>query len=299
MENHMTPLITTILATLFILVGGIAILIMLEMTGGVREQDEKAGWLTLHKIFGYFFIVLFAFMLAVMMNKTAGILEELSVRAVFHITLALVLIPLLVIKVLIARRYPKLKAKLSMLGITIFTLSFGLTGITAGYYALHHSNLTYTTLSANDTDVLDLELGKAVVIGKCNKCHSLERVYRAYKRDDAWVKTVNQMAQLDSPNITSFDVKQILNFLIWQQKKRQLESAVNLKTEIGKTLVTSKCAVCHNLDRVLGAEKNKQEWAATVTRMIETMDDPGFLSEQEQFDIISFLSERKNKKIER
>jgi hypothetical protein len=34
---------------------------------------------------------------------------------------------------------------------------------------------------------------------------------------------------LDSPNITTFDVKQVLNYLIEQQKKRVPKSAVSLE----------------------------------------------------------------------
>ena len=115
---------------------------------------------------------------------------------------------------LVVRRLPQLSEKLPLLGIAIFMFSFVLTGITAGYYVLQRSNLTYTTLSAHDNDVLDIELGKAIMNKKCSKCHSLERVYRAYKSDDGWAGTVNKMALLDSPNITSFDVKQVLNHLV-------------------------------------------------------------------------------------
>jgi len=291
----MNPLIASVLATLFVFIGGTTVFIMLEMTGRARDNTGKIGRIRAHKILGYLFISLFAIMLVFMIRKVAGFQEELTARAVFHIALALIMVPLVVIKVLIVRRYPQLSVKLPLLGIAIFTLSFTLTGITAGYYVLHRSNLAYTTLSALDNDVLDLELGKAVMNRKCSKCHSLERVYRAYKNEDSWAGTINKMAVLDSPNITSFDVKQVLNYLVEQQKKRQEKSAVSLEEEIGKTLVSRKCSICHNLDRVFGARKNKQEWTATVSRMIATMDDPEFLSKQEKSDIISFLSGRKRR----
>ncbi len=291
----MNPQIASVLATLFILIGGATVFIMLEMTGRARDHTGKIGLIRAHKILGYLFIALFAVMLLIMIRKVAGFQEELTARAVFHIVLALTLIPLIVIKVLVVRRHPQLSTKLPMLGIAIFILSFALTGITAGYYVLHRSNLTYTTLSAMDRDILDLELGKAVVNKKCSKCHSLERVYRAFKSDEGWAGTINKMAVLDSPNITTFDVKQVLNYLVEQQKKRQAISAVSLEDEIGKTLVSRKCSVCHNLDRVFGAGKNRQEWTATVSRMITTMGDPEFLSDQEQADIITFLSNRETK----
>lgn len=34
-----------------------------------------------------------------------------------------------------------------------------------------------------------------------------------------------------------------------------------------KTLVDSKCSLCHNLDRVYTTEKTKAEWESTVDRM--------------------------------
>jgi len=292
----MSPLTGSAMATLFVLLGAAAVFIMLEMTGRVRDHSGKTVWVRVHKIFGYLFLTLFALMLLYMVRKVADFQEELTARAVIHIVLALIIVPLVVIKLLIVRRHPHLSARLPVLGITIFALSFGLTGISAGYYILHRSNLTYTTLSALDNDVLDLELGKAVMNKKCSKCHSLERVYRAYKSEKGWAGTVNKMALLDSPNITTFDVKQVLNYLIEQQKKRQKETSADLGKEIGKTLVSRKCSLCHNLDRVFGARKNSKGWTATVSRMMKTMDDPEFLSEQEKSDIITFLSGRETRK---
>lgn len=291
----MNPQTASILAALFIILGAATVMIMLEMTGHARDHSGRSVWLQTHKILGYLFLSLFVAMLFVMIRKLSGFQEELTSRAVIHIVLALLLAPLLVVKILMARRHPRLNSRLPLLGITIFALSFALTGLTAGYYALHRSNLSYTTLSALDNDVLDTDLGKSIVTRKCSKCHSLERVYRAFKSDESWAKTINKMALLDSPNITSFDVKQVLNYLRVQQKNRQEKANIDPGRTIGKTLVTQKCSICHNLDRVFGASKNNEEWTATVGRMVVTMDDPDFLSEQEKADIITFLSMRQSK----
>jgi len=70
---------------------------------------------------------------------------------------------------------------------------------------------------------------------------------------------------------------------------------ISLEMILGKTLVSRKCSICHNLDRIFGASKNSQEWTSTVGRMAATMDDPDFLSEQEKEAIIAFLSQRKQK----
>jgi cytochrome c2 len=291
----MNPKIASILAALFIIMGAVTVLIMLEMTGRARDHSGKSLWIRTHKILGYLFLSLFVVMLFVMIRKLSGFQEELTSRAVIHIALALLLVPLLVVKILMARRHSRLNSRLPLVGITIFTLSFALTGLTAGYYVLHRSNLTYTTLSALDNDVLDADLGKSIVSKKCSKCHSLERVYRAFKSDESWAKTINKMALLDSPNITSFDVKQVLNYLRVQQRNRQEKANLDPGRTIGKTLVTQKCSICHNLDRVFGASKNSEEWTTTVGRMVATMDDPDFLSDQEKVNIITFLSMREEK----
>jgi mono/diheme cytochrome c family protein len=229
-------------------------------------------------------------MLVFMVIKAGGFQEELPARAMIHIILALLLVPLIMIKVVIARRHAQLSTKLIMLGLAIFGLSFGLTGITAGYYALHRSDFKYAVLSDVDDEILNVEIGQKITNRKCSKCHSLERVYQSYKSDVAWTHTIHKMAELDYPNITNFDVKQIVGYLVQQQQKRQGEEKDKLRMEIGRSLVSQKCSICHNLDRIFGAKKSRQEWTETVGRMTKTNGDADFLTDQEAADIIYFLT---------
>lgn len=291
----MKPYLASFLALLFVLIAGSAVFIMLEITGRTEDHGNKSGWITLHRILGYLYISLFAVMLGFMISKAAGLQEELSARTIFHIVMSLILVPLILTKILIVRRHPALSSRLPIIGLTILALSFGLTGITAGYYLLHKKDLTYTTLSAHDNDVLDLELGKAIMNRKCSKCHSLERVYRAFKSEKGWTGTINKMAAMDTPNISTFDIKQILHYLTTQQKNRQALTGTTPLKLIGKSLVTRKCTVCHTLDRVFSARKTLPQWTTTVNRMIATMDDETFLSTNEKAEIISYLSGRKEK----
>ncbi|XOF35033.1 MAG: hypothetical protein ACL93V_07020 [Candidatus Electrothrix sp. YB6] len=286
----MYPQFSTIIATLLVVIGGVTVLIMLEMTGKVEDAPRRKGWILLHRILGYLFLVLFATMLVIMVVKAGSFQNELPARAMLHIVLALLLIPLIMIKVVIARRHAQLSTKLIMLGIAIFGLSFGLTGITAGYYALHRSSARYAVLSEVDEDILNVELGQKITNRKCSKCHSLERVYQNYKSDIAWTETIHKMAELDYPNITSSDVKQIVGYLVRQQEKRQGEEKEKLRLKIGRTLVQQKCSMCHELDRVFVADKTQGEWTETIGRMTRTSGDPEFLSEHEAEDIIFFLS---------
>ena len=292
----MHPHFSSMLATLLVVIGGVTVLIMLEMTGKVRDSPRRKGWILLHRILGYLFLVLFAAMLIFMVIKAGGFQEELPARAMLHIILALLLVPLIMIKVVIARRHAQLSTKLIMLGLAIFGLSFGLTGITAGYYALHRSDYKYAILSDVDDEILNVEIGQKITNRKCSKCHSLERVYQSYKSDVAWSHTIHKMAELDYPNITNFDVKQIVGYLVQQQQKRQGEEKDKLRMEIGRSLVTQKCSVCHNLDRIFGAKKSRQEWTETVSRMTKTNGADDFLSDQEAKDIVYFLTNIRQEK---
>jgi cytochrome c2 len=171
-----------------------------------------------------------------------------------------------------------------------FVLIFGLTGITAGYYAYSRSNLKHTDLFAMNNDMLHAEPGQILIHKKCGKCHSLERVYLTYKNDIAWNKTVKRMAEFDYPNITSSDARHIVAYLI-QQERRRRRNADRLK--IGKNIVSRKCGVCHDLDRVFRANKSKQEWTDTLNSMVKIPRASVFLSEQEEEDIVAFLSSRR------
>ncbi|XCN73578.1 MAG: hypothetical protein Q3M24_02155 [Candidatus Electrothrix aestuarii] len=286
----MHPHFSSMLATLLVVIGGVTVLIMLEMTGKVRDSPRRKGWILLHRILGYLFLALFASMLVFMVIKAGGFQEELPARAMIHIVLALLLVPLIMIKIVIARRHAQLSTKLIMLGLAIFGLSFGLTGITAGYYALHRADYKYAILSDVDDDILNVEIGQKITNRKCSKCHSLERVYQSYKSDIAWTQTIHKMAELDYPNITNFDVKQIVGYLVQQQQKRQGEEKDKLRMEIGRSLVSQKCSICHNLDRIFGAKKSRQEWRETVSRMTRTNGDADYLTDLEADDIVYFLT---------
>lgn len=57
----------------------------------------------------------------------------------------------------------------------------------------------------------------------------------------------------------------------------------------GETLVQNKCSMCHTLDRVNDAEKNRAEWEQTVSRM-ET--NGLVVTEEEKSLIIDHLATR-------
>ena len=227
-----------------------------------------------------------------MIGKVSGYTEEVSPRISFHIVLSLALIPLLAIKIVIARRYPRLSQNLISFGPAVLILSVALSGITGGYYFMHSSDLKYVALTEFDDKILDENLGRQVVNQKCSKCHTLERVYRAFKSEDGWTSTINRMASLDAPNISSFDIKQSIHFLINRQKSVKGEDESKLNEAIGKTIMETKCTACHELDRIIQARKVKDNWESTVNRMINYSGDSELLTKKEQKELIQYLIDR-------
>lgn len=288
----MNPLITSLFGALFTLIGAVTTLLMLELRGNPRDKEQNQRLMKSHRMLGYLFIIIFILMTVLMINKASTYQEELSPRAILHITLGVLMIPLLLIKVLIVRRFKRLGSYLLGFGIAIFLAAFVLNSVSAGYYFLHHSDIRYVSLSARDTSVLDVELGRQLVTQKCAKCHSLERTFRAFKSEEGWTRTINRMAVIDAPNIRDFDAKQIIHYLVTQQKQREsLEAEIqDLDIEIGRTLVEQKCATCHTLDRVYKATKNQDEWAETIDKMAEYAEDPEFLTDDEKASMIKFLA---------
>ncbi len=282
---------SSMLAVLLLVIAAVTVLIMLEMNSKM-EVEESAGKNTFHNILSSIFLFLFAGLLAYLIFSAGGFQESFSNSPqLIYIILALLLVPLLIIRAVIARRKARISTRLLLLGSSIFILSFGLTGIAAKYYALHGGDLKYALLAATDSNIVSVETGQAVMNRKCSKCHSLERVYTTNTTD--WSATVTKMAGFD-PNINESDVKLITEYL------NQLRNRVPQRTgvERGRDLVSAKCGKCHSLDKVFSANMNADRWAETVDDMIKIIGLPDFISAQEKKDIIEFLVDRRRERRE-
>jgi len=176
------------------------------------------------------------------------------------------------------------------LGSLILSLSFVLYLLAAGHYFLHKSDIKYILSSELNTEVLDEDIGRSLVMEKCNRCHTLGRVFKTFKSKEGWTRTVNVMAKMDLPNIKDFEAKQIVFFLLRHQERRKAIKEKEVAKEISKSLLKEKCTICHDLERIFKAKKSKEEWLITVKRMTDFNDDPQFLSESEKNDIIDYLA---------
>ena len=288
----MNATISSIIGALFLGIGLAATLIMVDRKGRQKDRTNNRRIVMTHRILGYLFFTIYLLMLVGMIIRISKYQEELAPRLIVHLVLAVAFLPLAGLKILFVRRYKLFTPHLLFVGSTLFVLAFVFIVITAGYFFLYSSDVSYVSISKLDTEVMDENIGRFLIISKCSKCHTMERIFRSFKTEEGWTETVNRMAIIDSPNIRDYDVKQIINFLLIQQARRR-ESQVSLDAEIGKSLLERKCSFCHNLDRVFSATKSEGEWQTTLERMIKLSGNPDYLSEREKTEVVSFLISQK------
>src|SRR5262249_58321638 len=98
-----TPYTSIALGLAFVLVGGINVWLVLEAWSRVKAAKASSRMLALHRIGGYLFIALFCVMVYFMVARLRNEGGDTSPTVTAHLALAMILSPLLFIKVLIAR----------------------------------------------------------------------------------------------------------------------------------------------------------------------------------------------------
>ena len=129
----MRIIISLTLAGLFVFLAGFNVWNMLSN----RASGQSARrWNQIHRIAGYTFIALFAVSLYLMLLRMKGWADELSPRLILHMGLALLLVPLVMAKVLVARYQKAARGLLMALGIGIFGMAFTLVAMNVAIHYL-------------------------------------------------------------------------------------------------------------------------------------------------------------------
>jgi len=244
-----------------------------------------------HRIGGYLFISLFCVMGYFMVARLGDVGGGTSPGTMIHLTLAMVLSPLLFVKVLVARYYKSHHSLLMPIGLVIFVLSFVLIGITAGPYLAHQTRIQTVSLAAIDLPpaVIDINFAAATMEKRCSKCHNLDRIAGARKDARGWVATVNRMRALPDSGISEAESRIIVSYLASQMAPKGVEGSAGL--EVARALVDQRCGRCHTLDRVYKTAQTPEEWSATVTRMVSyAAGSAGAFQPGEDQQITAYLS---------
>ncbi len=130
----MRIIISLTLAGLFVFLAGFNVWNMLS--NRTTSGRSARRWNQIHRIAGYTFIALFAVSLYLMLLRMKGWTDELSPRLILHMGLALLLVPLVMVKVLVARYQKAARGLLMALGIGIFGMAFTLVAMNVAIHFL-------------------------------------------------------------------------------------------------------------------------------------------------------------------
>lgn len=290
--------LSAVLGIVYIAVGALTVWLIFHASSKLKDKGASARLVQGHRIGGYVFILLFCVMTYYMVVKIKDTPDELALRPLLHMILAMLLVPILFIKVLVARYYKTYYSVLMPLGLIIFSLSFVIVMMAVGPYFLRKATIKDVPLESINlgTNKIDVEAARLLTEKKCSKCHGLDRVVGIQKDAKGWLASVNRMRALPGSGIVEGDVPTIVSYLVSQatvvDNKGQMTNE-GLKSA-GKGLVDTRCNKCHDLDRTYGAKKTADEWRATVVRMVAYAGDNGLFKTGDDEAIIKFLSETQN-----
>jgi len=278
------PGVSAILGVAWLVLGGLSVGLMFRVYGRRVPTQGRLGIVRLHRMCGAAFSLIYLFFLVVMVAKAASFQSLTPLQAV-HMALGVLILPLLVVKVAIARRYKALHRLLPGLGIAVFSLAVAVIFLGAMPYAI-------ARLTAPDTDGLSQKelvvAGAALMEQRCQKCHDLDRVYdqKGKRSPELWAATMDQMVKLEPPLA---DVREpILVFLQAEFAAPDTPEGVMLT---GAALVEARCQKCHDIDRVFSETKTRGQWDLTVRRYAALL--PDHIKPGEIEPIVQFLFEKR------
>src|SRR3984957_11471140 len=136
------------LGIMFVLIGAINVWLILQASARVRDAKASTRLIAAHRIGGYAFIALFCLIGYFMVARLGDIAAGAPPSTMIHLTLAMVLSPLIFVKVLVARYYKSYYSLLMPIGLVIFVLSFVLIGITVGPSLAHQARMQTVSFAA-------------------------------------------------------------------------------------------------------------------------------------------------------
>jgi len=129
-------LIKSLLAVLLLAAGTTAFLSMMARFGRPGDEARSERLRRLHKKAGWVYVALVAPLAVFGADFLVEMGDGLSIRAGFHVVLAMALLAILVLKVLVVKTYRQQLKFAPSLGMTLFAVTLVVFLITAGYFGL-------------------------------------------------------------------------------------------------------------------------------------------------------------------
>ncbi len=168
----------SLIALIFILAGLTAFSSMLTLMGKPEKKLSPKTLKTIHKTAGYLFFLLLCLLVLLGANHWSKVGDQIPLRAVFHLVLALSLIIVFLVKLSIARIFRQFLKFMPVLGIMVFSFAFVTAGIMAGFYVLRSQQASLQSTKVNPNvsvpDEPDITSGQQIFQNNCSFCHSAD-----------------------------------------------------------------------------------------------------------------------------
>jgi cytochrome c5 len=131
--------------------------------------------------------------------------------------------------------------------------------------------------------------GRDIVAVACTQCHTLNPLTAMRDGPVGWKRHVYNMvirgAQLSPRDVDT--VLQYLNTNFGPGQSLPPAKPITLAPGAGKELVETRCMLCHDLERVTAAKRQKRDWPGVVANMFDRF---GLAAPDEASAISSYLA---------
>lgn len=126
-----------------------------------------------------------------------------------------------------------------------------------------------TPLHAQTAAALPQGDGRDLIATACSQCHTLSVIMAGRDGPVGWKKHVYNMV-LRGAQLSSREADTVIQYLVTNfGPGAPAPGSVTLPNGAGKELVETRCAVCHTLERVTIAKRQKRDWETIVSSMYE------------------------------
>jgi len=128
-----------------------------------------------------------------------------------------------------------------------------------------------TPLQAQTASPLPAGAGRDLVAVVCSQCHSLAPLTAVRDGPAGWKRHVYNMV-LRGAQLTPPEAETVIQYLVTHFGPGQPLAAakpITLPGGAGKELVETRCAVCHDLERVTIVRRQQRDWETIVGNMYE------------------------------
>lgn len=256
------PFFSTTASLILLLIGAVCLYTMMTRMGK-KELTNPDTYTKVHRIAGWSFTAFFVVLIIYMTIRVAHYTDEFASRITWHLSLAIAMLCLLVIKISIPRIFPNLGRQLFLLGAGVYVIAFPMVLITAGYHVqkmITHEPYVYHGDFAKD--FADERLGKEYFITKCSICHVLENILKP-RSETAWGNVLNRMVLLAQPRISEGEASQILAYLTKNYIPKRIE------VPAGASLLEQHCLPCHQAKDIYKTPYGLVAWKVIIKKMSE------------------------------